>query len=80
MATVQVRNVPDDVHRIHRDRAASAGLSLQEYLLAELVRSARSRSPAEVVAEVEQDLRRTGGDGFARSSSSTEIRRLRDSR
>ena len=33
---VQVKNVPDDVHRVLRQRAAAAGQSLQEYLLGEL--------------------------------------------
>ena len=32
---VQVKNVPDDVHRVLRQRAAAAGQS-QEYLLGEL--------------------------------------------
>lgn len=61
MATIQVRDVPDDVHRAYRRRAAEAGMSLQEFLLGELTRSARRRTPAEVVAEVER--RMAGGDG-----------------
>lgn len=58
MATIQIRGVPDDVHRTYRRRAAEAGMSLQEFLLAELVSGARSRTPAEVVAEVERTLPR----------------------
>ncbi|MDQ3710208.1 MAG: antitoxin, partial [Actinomycetota bacterium] len=65
MATIQIRDVPDDVHRIHRRRAAEAGMSLQEFLLAELVDSARARTPAEVIAEVAQQLEATGGEGFS---------------
>ena len=38
--SVQIKNVPPDVHRILRRRAAAAGQSLQEYLLAELTRQA----------------------------------------
>ena len=38
MVMVQVRNVPEDVHRELKVRAAQAGTSLSEYVLAELVR------------------------------------------
>lgn len=33
---IQVRNVPDTLHRRLKARAASAGMSLSDYLLAEL--------------------------------------------
>lgn len=36
--TVQIRNVPDRLHRILKSRAAAAGLSLSDYLLRELDR------------------------------------------
>jgi plasmid stability protein len=39
MAMVQIRDVPDDVHRELKARAALAGMSLSEYLLRELRRS-----------------------------------------
>jgi antitoxin FitA len=38
--SIQIRNVPDDVHRTLRARAAAAGQSLSEYLLADLTRLA----------------------------------------
>jgi plasmid stability protein len=44
MKTIQVRNVPDDVHRALRTRAAAAGVSLSDYALGELERVA-SRPP-----------------------------------
>jgi antitoxin FitA len=78
MATIQLRGVPEDVHRIHRRRAAEAGMSLQEYLLAELIESARTRTPAEVVADVGQQLRGTDGEGFSPNSSVDVIRADRD--
>jgi plasmid stability protein len=79
MATIQVRDVPDDVHRIYRQRAAAAGMSLQEYLRAELCRTARLRSPAEIVGEVEDQLRALSGDGFAQESSGELVRADRES-
>lgn len=33
---IQIRNVPDEVHRVLKARAALAGMSLSEYLLREL--------------------------------------------
>ena len=38
--TVQIRDVPDKLHRILKSRAAQAGMSLSEYLVRELRRSA----------------------------------------
>lgn len=37
---IQLRNVPDDLYRLLKARAAVEGLSLSEYLLAEIRRSA----------------------------------------
>jgi plasmid stability protein len=39
MSTLQIRNVPDDLHRELKSRAALAGMSVSEYLLLELRRS-----------------------------------------
>jgi plasmid stability protein len=36
---IQIRNVPDAAHRELKSRAALAGMSLSEYVLAELKRS-----------------------------------------
>ncbi len=45
---IQIRNVPDAVHRRLKARAASAGLSLSEYLLREVTRSAEAPSDEEL--------------------------------
>lgn len=58
MPSIQVKDVPDDVHGILRQRAVAAGQSLQEYLLARLTEEARTPTVAEVLARVEH---RTGG-------------------
>lgn len=39
MPMVQIRNVPEDLHRELKARAALAGMSVSEYLLQELRRS-----------------------------------------
>lgn len=79
MATIQIRNVPEEVHRVYRVRAAAAGMSLQEYVLAELEQNAATRTPAELVAEVEARLRDEGRDGYAHVSAAAIVRHDRDS-
>jgi hypothetical protein len=54
-------------------------MSLQEYMLAELVRNAALRSPAELVTEVEERMHAEGQEGFARVSSAGFVRADRDS-
>lgn len=49
MPSVQIKNVPPDIHRILRRRAAAAGQSLQEYLLAQLKRQAQEESLDDVL-------------------------------
>ena len=38
--SIQIREVPDDVHAVLRTRAAAVGLSLSDYLLREAMRIA----------------------------------------
>jgi plasmid stability protein len=49
MRTIQVRNVPDDVHRVLRSRAAAAGVSLSDYALRELARVAERPRVADLL-------------------------------
>jgi plasmid stability protein len=52
--TIQIRNVPEAVHRELRSRAAAAGMSLSDYLLGEVVRVAERPPVAEVLARAGQ--------------------------
>jgi hypothetical protein len=79
VATIQIRNVPEHVHRVYQTRAAQAGMSLQEYVLAELVHNASLRTPAELVAEVEARQRAEGLDGYIHTSSADIVRADRQS-
>jgi plasmid stability protein len=56
--TIQIRNVPDDVHAELRIRAARAGMSLSDYVLAELARKAEKPPISEVL---ERASKRAGG-------------------
>jgi antitoxin FitA len=56
--SIQVKDVPHEVHATLRKRAAAAGQSLQEYLLARLVAEATTPTIAEVL---ERAGHRSGG-------------------
>jgi len=49
---IQIRNVPDELHRALKARAALAGMSLSDYLLREVRRAAERPSPEELRARV----------------------------
>ena len=49
---IQIRNVPDELHRELKSRAALAGMSLSDYLLQELQRSASRPSREELLARI----------------------------
>lgn len=58
MKTIQIRNVPDEVHRTLRTRAAASGISLSDYALWELERVAQKPTIAELLARARS---RAGG-------------------
>jgi plasmid stability protein len=72
---IQVRNVPDGVHRTLKAQAALAGMSLSDFLLAEL----RTVAERPTVAELRERVRRRSR--VASSVSAAEaVRRERDAR
>ncbi len=56
--TIQIRGVPEDVHRTLRQRAALSGESLSDYLLSEVSRVAARPPVADVLRRA--DLRGGG--------------------
>ena len=50
--TLQVRDVPGDLHRVLKERAAQSGRSLSEYVLEELREHARRPTVAEMAARL----------------------------
>ncbi len=50
---IQIRNVPDDLHRRLKARAAMAGMSLSDYLLAGIRESAALPTPEEMKARLQ---------------------------
>lgn len=70
---IQIRNVPEDLHRKLKARAAERGVSLSDYLLAEAKRLAELPTPEEIKAR----LRRLPPLKLDQPPSVT-LRRLRD--
>lgn len=61
MSLIQIRGVPEDVHRTLKVRAAAAGTSLSEYVLREVMRAARSPTPE----ELDDRIRARGAAGIS---------------
>ncbi len=59
MGLIQIRDVPDDVHRTLKARAAVQGTSLSEYVRREIVRAAR----APTADELDERIRARGASG-----------------
>lgn len=76
MPSVQIKDVPTDVHATFRRRAATAGQSLQEYLLERLTEEARTSTLEEVL---ERAGGRSGGS-VSFKEAVADLRADRDSR
>jgi antitoxin FitA len=70
---VQIRDVPEPVHRSLKARAAASGMSFSEYLRALLERSAERPTPEELAARI-----RTRGAAARDEPSERSVRRLRE--
>jgi len=49
---LQVRDLPEDVHRVLKSRAAASGVSLSEYVRRLLERAASRPTPSELAARI----------------------------
>lgn len=72
---IQVRNVPDSMHRTLKARAAMAGMSLSDFLLAEM----RALAERPTIAELRERLHRRARVA-AGTSAADAVRRERDAR
>lgn len=69
---VQIRDVPEPVHRILKARAAASGVSFSEYLRSLLAGSAQRPTPEELAARI-----RARGPVRRDEPSEQSVRRLR---
>ena len=72
---IQLRNVPDDLHRKLKARAAEAGMSLSEYILRDVRSSAERPTPEEL-----KKILLTRKPVKLRESPAEAIRAIRNSR
>lgn len=72
---IQVRNVPDGLHRTLKAQAALAGMSLSDFLLAEIRRLAERPT----LAELRERLRRRSAV-TGQTPAAQAVRRERDAR
>lgn len=75
MATLQIRNLPDDLHRRLKARAALEGQSLSEYALSELRQAMQRPTRRELVERVAAFERITVAE-----SAADAVRAERDAR
>lgn len=73
MATIQIKNVPEQAHAVLRQRAAAAGQSLQEYMLTWIERATARPTVDEV-------LERIGHRSGGHLAADAVVRQLRDER
>ena len=62
MPSLQIRNVPDELHRQLKSRAAMEGRSLSDYALSELRRAMRRPTRLEIVEQVAALPRTAAGE------------------
>ncbi len=58
MATIQVREVPEELYEVLRRRARRAGQSMQSYMREQLLALARRPTKDEAIEEIETVLKR----------------------
>ena len=74
MGMIQIRNVPEDLHRMLKVRAAQEGLTLSDYLLRMAERTAGRPTLLEMRDRLRPLLQETELD----EPPSAELRRMRD--
>jgi antitoxin FitA len=72
---IQVRNVPEGIHRTLKAQAAMAGMSLSDFLLAEMRRLAERPTPDELRERLRRRSRVVGTPSAAEA-----VRQERDAR
>lgn len=77
MATIQIRDVPEDVAEVFRRRAEASGRSLQSYMREQLIELAHRRNKAKVMAILEESLANDPGPGASEETINEALQELR---
>jgi hypothetical protein len=73
MATIQIRDIPEDTYEVIRKRARAAGKSIQSYMRDWLVDFASAPTTAEVLEIMESVRDGSGSPGATRESILADI-------
>lgn len=73
MATIQIREIPEEAYEVIRRRARAQGTSIQAYMRDQVVELAASPSKAEALAAVEAALTRYGPAGATTQEIATDV-------
>jgi plasmid stability protein len=77
---IQVRDVPDEVHRVLKARAAAEGLSLSDYIKRDLEELARQATIEDVLASARARGARERAAGGSRLTTEQIVAGIRASR
>jgi len=71
---IQVRNVPEDVHRTLKSRAAASGMSMSDYIRRDLEAAASRPS----LQEIDERVSRRGRSGLSTQTVLNALHELRE--
>ncbi|MBA2514829.1 MAG: hypothetical protein H0V26_10960 [Solirubrobacterales bacterium] len=74
MKMLQIRNVPDELHRALKERAAREGTTMSELVLRELPRLAHKPSPEQVMSRIRDRSRVEGPPAADLIASERDLR------
>ncbi|GGM43923.1 putative antitoxin VapB1 [Longimycelium tulufanense] len=77
MATIQIKDVPEEVAETFRRRAAAAGQSLQSYMRQYLITEAGRRTKSEIMQAIRDTLERHPTPGSTTEQTIADLRELR---
>ncbi|MGH3468954.1 MAG: FitA-like ribbon-helix-helix domain-containing protein [Thermocrispum sp.] len=77
MATIQVKDLPEEVAETFRRRAAEAGQSLQAFMRQYLIEAARQRTKNDYLKIIEQSLAQSTAPGATAESIDEALREAR---
>ncbi|MEQ3550693.1 antitoxin [Pseudonocardia nematodicida] len=77
MATIQIREIPEDVYEVIRARARAAGRSIQSYMRDVVIEAAARPTADEIFAAVDEVSSRTSATAVTRERILADLDELR---
>jgi plasmid stability protein len=77
MATIQIRDIPEDSYEIIRERARTAGQSIQTYMREQVIDFTARRTSKETWDAIEADIQAENMPGSGREKIVQDVREAR---